>query len=123
MGTRLVFVGSGTVPQAAEFKHETGAQLVLTDPDLVVYASLGMTRSVWRTIAPRTWPGLGRAFRRGARQRSVQGSPFQMGGVLVVAPAGQVVWIYRSRWAGDHPTSAEVISAVGAAHAAPEAPS
>ncbi len=40
------------------------------------------------------------------------GSSLQQGGLALVKPDGSVPYLYRSREAGDHPTSAEVLASV-----------
>jgi peroxiredoxin len=113
MGAELVFVGNGT-PRAARWFRDKFApgSTMLTDPDLRSYQLIGARSGILSTLGPRAWgPGL-RAFRRGARQSSVKGHPFQQGAVLLITPDGDVAYSHISVAAGDHPTLAEVLASV-----------
>ena len=60
-----------------------------------------------------------RALRGGFRQKGVQGDPWQLGGVFVVAPGGVIRFAYASSAAGDHPPVGAILAALpGAGRAA-----
>ena len=40
------------------------------------------------------------------------GDNTQLGGVFIVRPGGDLAWAHRSAFAGDHPTNAEVFTAL-----------
>ena len=48
----------------------------------------------------------------GFRQGRTQGDPWQLGGVLVVRPGGQVAYFHRSQNAGDHAPAGDVVRAL-----------
>ena len=115
-GASLVFIGNGSPRAAAWFKKKfVPAATVLTDPELHSYRVIGARSGVLNTLGPRTWGSGVRALRRGARQSSVRGHPFQQGGVVVMAPGDTVVYEYLSRRAGDHPAVDDVLSALRSA--------
>lgn len=102
-GAELVVVGSGTPEQAARFRDERGLDFPLfVDPELEAYRAAGLRRSVIDTLGPRALAHAMRAFRRGARQGSVQGDPWQLGGAFVIDRTGKPVYRHVSRNAGDH---------------------
>jgi peroxiredoxin len=112
-GGRLVFVGNGGPRHAKSFQQRLAPEAtVLTDPGLDSYRAIGARKGVLRTVGPRTWASAVRALRRGARQSSVKGHPFQQGGVVVVAPGNRIVYAYLSEAAGDHPPVDDVLDAV-----------
>ncbi len=81
---RLVFVGTGTPPMAADFaRTHAGPHPVFSDPERRLFAAAGMRRSLWATLHWRLLPNLVRALRAGFRQTKVQGDAWQQGGVLV----------------------------------------
>jgi peroxiredoxin len=113
LGASLAFIGNGGVPHARAFEERKVAGCtVLTDPRLDSYRAIGARRGVLRTVGPQTWTHALRAFRRGARQRRVQGHPFQQGGVAVVARGGAIAYAYLSESAGDHPPVTAVLDAL-----------
>ena len=113
-GASLAFIGNGSPRAAAWFKKKfVPSATVLTDPELASYRVIGARSGVFNTLGPRTWGAGVRALRSGARQSSVRGHPFQQGGVLVMAPGDVVVYSYLSHRAGDHPSVADVLTALG----------
>jgi len=114
-GAHLAFVGNGAPRYAGGFRDDFCPDCtVLTDPELASYRVIGARSGVLNTLGPQAWGAGIRAFARGARQRRVQGSPFQQGGVLVMAPGDRVVYSYLSKAAGDHAAVDEVIAAIPA---------
>jgi hypothetical protein len=114
LGGALVVVGSGSPRQARRFQEDVGWEgAVLSNPDLGAFAAAGMKRSLVSTLLrPKVLGHALRAFRSGARQAHTQGDSWQLGGVLVLRPGGEVVWRYTSAEAGDHPPVAEVLAAL-----------
>jgi hypothetical protein len=74
---------------------------VLSDPTRAVFAAAGMRRSLFATLHWRLFVNAWRAFRRGFRQTSVQGDPWQQGGVLVLDRDGAVRHRQIDRAGGD----------------------
>lgn len=113
-GARLVLVGNGSPEQAAGFAKRFAGVTVLTDPSLDSYRALGMRRGVAATLNPTSvLSGLGAAL-RGNRQTTVEGDPWQQGGMLLLGPGGQVLHLQRNRSAGDRPDLDRALRALGA---------
>lgn len=112
-GAELVVVGSGNVRQAAAFRDELAIDFPLfTDPSLRTYRSAGLKRSIGATLNPTLLGNAMRAFKKGYRQKRVQGDPWQQGGVFVIAAGGGVAFEQRSDAAGDHPDPGDVLAAL-----------
>jgi hypothetical protein len=115
-GAQLVVVGNGDARAARAFARETElATPLYTDPSGAAYRALGLRRDAAAALNPAVVGHLWRALRGGFRQTSTQGDPWQMGGVLVVAPGGRLAYRHVSRAAGDHPPLADVIAALSGA--------
>lgn len=110
----LVVIGNGQPPHVRMFRKATTFDGALyTDPELVTFkAATWNPGSIFTTFDPRTiWAAIKTLF-KGFFQGSTQGDKFQLGGVLVVRPSGEVVYRYGSRYAGDHPSTAEILKAL-----------
>jgi alkyl-hydroperoxide reductase/thiol specific antioxidant family protein len=103
-------VGSGTPAQARDFQRHIHAEdvPVVVDEQLVPYRAAGMKRSVFRTFHPKSW-WKGVKSMIAHPQRRTAGDPFQLGGVMIVRPDGQVRYHYVSDAAGDHPPVATLV--------------
>ena len=113
-GARLVLVGNGSPEQAAGFAKQFPGVTILTDPSRDSYRALGMRRGVAATFNPTSLlSGVGAAL-RGNRQTSVEGDPWQQGGLLLLGPGGQVLRLQRNRSAGDRPDLDKALRALGA---------
>ena len=53
-----------------------------------------------------------RALRDGARQTGIAGDPWQLGGVFVIRPGGELAYRYVSEVAGDHPPIDAILDAL-----------
>ncbi|MEW6734502.1 MAG: peroxiredoxin-like family protein [Acidobacteriota bacterium] len=112
-GAELVIIGNGGPRFARAFLDDMQLTSPLyLDPSLASYRMLGLKRSIWLTIGPPAWGHALRAFRRGSRQKGVQGDPWQEGGVFIVLPNGQVTYSYISKEAGDHPETKDLLAAL-----------
>ena len=114
-GARLAVIGQGTPRHAEHFIEEYGldGMQVLVDPDRKTYkvagAKIATVDELWHP----------RIVARGAKltatdrlvQGRTQGHGAQLGGVLVVARDGGVVWAHLSEDASDDPPTEEVLEA------------
>ena len=115
-GAELVIIGNGSPHMAEAFIEDLGIDSpVYTDPSRKAYAAAGFERGVLATFSPRAVLHGTRAFREGFRQTKLQGDGYQLGGVIVVAKGGEILYGYASREAGDHPPASEILSALPAA--------
>jgi hypothetical protein len=113
-GAELHLVGNGNRRFGQAFRDEYGIiSPIWIDTARETYQALGMKRGVMATLFA-SFRNRGRAAKSGFRQGLVKGDPWQLGGVLVVRPGGEVAYRYLSDAAGDHPPVADVLGAVGA---------
>ncbi len=75
---------------------------MLVDPERKAYKALSFHRSVWGSIGFRAIKNLWRAYRGGHHTGRLQGDPWQMGGTIVLVPPGEVLYLHKSRYSGDH---------------------
>jgi peroxiredoxin len=114
-GVRTVLVGNGSVEERAAFAARNALEgapaLLLTDPSLSLYRALGLVRSAWATVRPRSLLETARAIAAGYAHRRAEGDRTQQGGVLLVDRAGVVRLFHRSRSIGDHPPASDLVDA------------
>ncbi|MBI3185353.1 MAG: AhpC/TSA family protein [Myxococcales bacterium] len=111
-GTRLVFLGTGSVRQAARFRRRAGIQSdVWVDPEEQTYRRLGFARGLLTVLRPPALKAYARAALRGYIHYWIEGDPFQQGGVLVVKRGGEPVLFHPSSFSGDVPPTEEVLQA------------
>lgn len=109
----LVVIGNGTPNFIAGFREQTHYDgPIYTDPSLTTYRAAELKRSAARTFDPRALGNTVRAFARGARQGRTQGDPWQQGGVLVVAPDGEVKYHHASDRPGDNASADDIVAAL-----------
>ncbi len=114
-GAELHVIGNGAPMFIAGFRETTKYPgPIHTDPSLKVYDAAELVRGVASTFSPRAGLNALRALKGGFRQGRTQGDPTQQGGVLVVAPSGDIRFHYISKVAGDHPDVDRVIGALTA---------
>jgi hypothetical protein len=114
-GAELAVIGHGTIEEARAFRDEQKMVVpLLTDPSRQSYCALQMRRGLASSLAPAVLVRGLRALGAGFRQSRVAGDPLQQGGVVVIAPGGVERFRFISRDAGDHPTPAQILSALQA---------
>lgn len=119
-GADLVFVGNGNPQQARHFQaRQVMESPVFTDPGLRLYRVLGMKRGVGATLGPKSIAAGARSVLRGHLQTSVEGDPWQQGGLIVLKPGGEVAYVERNRTAGDRPNLDAALAALGAEISSP----
>ena len=112
-GAELVIVGNGARNFAEAFAEDfdlTGPLFI--DPELRAYRAAGLRRGRVELLSPRMPLNALRAMGSGARQEGVQGDAWQLGGVFVIRPNGDLVYEYASREAGDHPPIPDILEAL-----------
>jgi len=114
-GADLVIVGNGAPHFAAAFREDFNLDgTLLVDPELKAYRAAGLRRGRVEILSPRLPLHAVRALWRGARQGSIQGDPWQLGGVFVIRPGGELTYRYISREAGDHAPIEAILQALSA---------
>lgn len=127
-GAELVVIGNGNAMFARAFREDMDLDgPILVDPELATYRAAGLRRGRTELFSPRLLSNAARALTSGYRQNSVEGDPWQLGGVFVLGAGGDVLYRQRSREAGDHPDPRDVVAALSRARpledeAAPEPP-
>ena len=95
----------------AGFREQTGWDRPLyTDPSLEVFAAAQLKRGARHVLTLRALVPTVKAFARGGRQGLPQGDPWQQGGVLVVAPTGDIVWHHASDHPGDNASGEQILA-------------
>lgn len=85
---------------------------VYVDPKRHLYKALGLSASKLKVFSPGSIRAGLRASKKGFRQTKVQGDPWQLGGVLLMKPSGNISYLYKSAFAGDHPNVEDVIEEI-----------
>jgi hypothetical protein len=112
-GAAVHVIGSGTPNFIAGFRDETGwTGPIYSDPSLAAFKAAELKRSMTSTLDPRSLGKALGAFARGQRQGLTQGDAWQQGGVLVVAPSGDIRWHHASERPGDNATGAQILAAL-----------
>ena len=112
-GAELVVIGNGSQHFAAAFREDMGLDCtLLVDPELRAYRAAGLRRGRVELLSPRLPLNALRALRSGYRQTSVQGDPWQLGGVFVIRPDASLAYRHASREAGDHAPIAAILAAL-----------
>lgn len=110
LGADLVVVGNGRPEHAADFRREQHLDFpLLVDPEMRAYQAAGLKRGITDAVNLRMLRHGVRALRKGFRQTRLQGDPWQLGGVFVITPSGQLLYTQVSREAGDHPEPGEIL--------------
>jgi|SRR5678815_1247671 len=118
-GAELYVIGNGSPSFIAGFRDETGWDgAIYTDPSLAVYKAAELKRGVVATLDPRGIATSIKTLARGFRQGRTQGDTWQQGGVLVIAPGGEVRWHHASDRPGDNASAEQIAAALKPAAAA-----
>ena len=114
-GANLVLIGQATPRDAAHFRRRQGIQVpVLADEERVSYEAAGAkSAGVFDLWHPKV---VAKGAVTGVREKTIQtrtiGDANQLGGALVIAPGGRVVWSHMSTDASDNASPEEILAAV-----------
>ena len=114
----MVLIGQLTPRHAAHFRSRQGIELtVLADEDRASYKLAGAKiATVGELVGPGVVAkGLMTTLRTGKVQGRTIGHPAQLGGAMVIAPGGKVVWSHMAEDAGDNAPPEEILAAVRSA--------
>jgi peroxiredoxin len=118
-GVNLVLIGQLTPRHAAHFRRRQEIELpVLADEDRASYTAAGAKVATFgELLGPKVVAkGLVTARQTGQRQGKTLGHPAQLGGAIVIAPGGDVVWSHMAQDAGDNASPEEILAAVASAN-------
>ncbi len=113
-GAGLAFIGNGNRHHARAFADgfEIEAPLYV-DTERASYRALEMRRGFRATLGSRaSLSNMRRALKAGFRQGLTRGDAWQLGGVVVVAPSGAVLYSHRSEAAGDKAPVAAILASL-----------
>ena len=123
LGAKLTLIGNGSVEQAKRFHLEHAPDCdVLTDPSLTTYRALGLRRSTAGTLGPQSVAAGIRSTMKGHVQKSVQGDPWQLGGLYVLAKGGRTIYSQKFRHAGERPEMKTILKVLTEAAAPAKRP-
>jgi peroxiredoxin len=114
-GGRLVLIGQLSPRHAAHFRRRQGIELpVLADEKRASYKAAGAKMATMgELLGPSVVAkGFMTAARTGRTQTRTIGHPAQLGGAMVIAPDGRVVWSHMSQDASDNADAEEILEAV-----------
>ena len=99
-----MFVGNGLPVMAQDFIEKFQIQSpVYVDPKRILYKALGLSANKLKMLNPKMFVSGLKTAKKGFVQSKVLGDPWQLGGVVLLTPAGEMPYVYRSAFAGDHP--------------------
>jgi prostamide/prostaglandin F2alpha synthase len=113
-GVRLAVIGQGTPAHAAHFRDSQKIDLPMyVDEGRESYKAAGAkVGTVSELLGPRVVARGAAASRRdGVVQGRTVGHPAQLGGVMVVRPGDEIVYVHLADDAGDNPPNDEVLRA------------
>jgi peroxiredoxin len=114
-GAKLVLIGQLTPRHAAHFRRREKIDLtVLADNDRVSYRAAGASKgSVGQLIGPSVVAkGLVTTLKTRKMQTRTIGDPAQLGGAMVIAQDGTIVWSRMAKNAGDNASPDELLAAI-----------
>ena len=117
-GVGLVLIGQASPRQAAAFRRKMDVELtVLADEERATYRLAGLKRAnVSQLLGPRSvLSGVRHGARSGVMQGRIIGDAAQLGGAIIVAPGGEVVYEQVQRNAGDTVEAGPLLAAATAA--------
>ena len=114
-GAKLVLIGQATPRQAAHFRRRQNIEVpVLADEHRQTYKLIGAKKGSWGDLlGPKVVAkGAVTSMRNGVVQGRTIGSPTQLGGALVLAPGGEVVFSHLAKDASDNVTPKQLLEVV-----------
>jgi hypothetical protein len=111
----LVLIGQLTPRHAAHFRRRQKIELpVLADEDRSSYKAVGAkVGNLGDLLGPKVvTKGALTTLRTGKLQGRTIGHPAQLGGAVVVAPDGEIVWSHMATDASDNASPEEILAAL-----------
>jgi hypothetical protein len=118
-GVDLVLIGQATPRHAKHFAKKLGldGETILADEDRRTYKVAGFKRAnLGQLLGPKSvMSGVKHGARSGVVQGRIVGDAAQLGGAMVIAPGGEVVFRRASKNAGDTIEVADLLAQAPAA--------
>jgi len=117
-GANLVLIGQLTPRHAAHFRRRQHIELpVLTDQERRTYRAAGAkVGNLADLVGPKVVAkGALTTLRTRKLQGRTIGHPAQLGGAMVIAPPGEIVWSRMAKDASDNASPKEILTALRAA--------
>ncbi len=98
-GAEVAAIGMGTVEMAADFARSSDIPFpLLVDTSRDSYAALEIKKGSWTdVIGPKIWSRGIAAIRQGHKLSTMpKQDPRQLGGAAVIAPGGEVKYLYKA---------------------------
>jgi len=114
-GAKLVLIGQATPRHAAHFRRRQKIEVpVLADEHRQTYKLIGAKKGTWGDLlGPKVVArGAITSMRNGVVQGRTVGSPTQLGGAMVITPAGEVAFKQLATDASDNATPEQLLQAV-----------
>jgi peroxiredoxin len=114
-GATLTLIGQASPRQAAHFRRRQGIELpVLADDNRASYKAAGAkVATMGELLGPKVVAkGMATTARTGLMQGRTVGHPAQLGGAMVINPAGEIVYSHMSEDASDNAEPDEIVAAV-----------
>jgi peroxiredoxin len=114
-GATLTLIGQASPRQAAHFRRRQGIELpVLADDNRASYEAAGAkVATMGELLGPKVVAkGIATTARTGLMQGRTVGHPAQLGGAMVINPAGEIVYSHMSEDASDNAEPDEIVAAV-----------
>ena len=119
LGLQVLVVTFEAANVAADYVREAGLPwLLLLDPTRALYAAYGMGRgSFWQIWGPATWWAYASLLVRGQRPQRASGDVNQLGGDVLIDPAGIVVVQRVGLGPADRPAISDLLAPIRSARA------
>jgi hypothetical protein len=119
LGLQVLVVTFEAANVAADYVRETGFPWVLLlDPTRALYTAYGMGRGRWWKIwGPATWWAYARLLAQGKRPQRSSADVNQLGGDVLINPAGDVVVLHVGSGPADRPAISALLAPVRKARA------
>jgi alkyl-hydroperoxide reductase/thiol specific antioxidant family protein len=114
LGADIAIIGTGDAASARSFQRDLNIPdvPVFVDPTRRAYELAGFHRGILTLLQPRAIWNYIRAFFVGHRAGRLQGDALQQGGVLIIEPAGSILFRHASRVSGEHPEIEQILAAL-----------
>jgi hypothetical protein len=108
-------IGMGWPEMAAGFKAQFAIPFpLLVDRDRASYAGVSIRRgSLMEVVGPKVWLPWLKSIARGTGQTLTKVDQLQLGGSLIVAPGGDVLFQHSARTAADNASVDDLLRALG----------